>query len=85
MQEYLIGEYIKKMSVEDICNFAKKKGIEITNSEATILYSYAKRYYHELINGTPAPIIKELKTKLSPNTFKEAYKLYLEAKLKYLN
>ena len=84
MQEYLISEYIKKMDVEDIINFAKKKNIEIPYSDAMILYNYAKKYYKEFINSNPENIIKELKEKLSPNAFKEAYKLYLEAKIKYL-
>ena len=84
MQEYLISEYIKKLSIDDIYNFANKKGINISNSDALILYTYAKKYYRELINGD-LNIIKELKDKLSPNTFKEAYKLYLEYKIKYLN
>ena len=84
MQEYLIKEYIKKMSVDDIINFAKKKGLDLPYSDALILYSYAKKYYQEFINDNPTSIIKELKEKLSPNTFKEAYKIYLEAKIKYL-
>ena len=84
MQEYLISEYIKKMSIEDIINFAKKKNIELPYSDAMILYTYAKKYYKEFMNNNSESIIKELKEKLSPNTFKEAYKLYLEAKIKYL-
>ena len=84
MQEYLISEYIKKLSIDDIHNFANKKGFSITNSDALILYTYAKKYYQEFLNN-PEEIIKELKDKLSPNTFKEAYKLYLEYKIKYLN
>ena len=84
MQEYLISEYIKKMSIQDIINFGKKKNINIPYSDAMILYSYAKKYYTEFIKGNPEDLLKELKQKLSPNIFKEAYKLYLEAKIKYL-
>ena len=82
--EYLINEYIKKLEVNDIKEFAKKKNITISDTDAVILYTYAKKYYQEFINGNPVNIIKELKDKLSPNTFKEAYKLYLEYKIKYL-
>ena len=81
--EFLIDEYIKKMNIQDIINYANKKGINIPYSDAMIIYSY-KDYYQEFIKGNPKEIIKELKEKLSPNTFKEAYKLYLEAKIKYL-
>ena len=84
MKDYLISEYIKKLTIDDIKNYAKLKNIIITESDAIILYDYAKKYYQELINGDEI-IIKELKAKLSPNTFKEAYRLYLEYKIKYLS
>ena len=84
MKDYLIIEYVKKLTIDDVKNFAKLKNIEITESEAIILYNYAKKYYQELINGDDK-IIKELKEKLSPNTFREAYRLYLQYKIKYLN
>ena len=84
MQEYLINEYIKKMTIDDIKNFAKKNNIEITNNDASILYTYAKNYYQDFLSGKDNEIIKELKNKLEPNTFKEVYKLYLKYKIKYL-
>ena len=84
MYEYLISEYIKKMSIDDIIKFADNKNISIPYSDDMIIYTYAKKYYSEIIKGNDYNIIKELKEKLSPNTFKEAYKLYLEAKIKYL-
>ena len=84
MKDYLISEYIKKLTVDDIKNYAKLKNIMISESDAFILFDYAKKYYQELINGDEC-IIKELKEKLSPNTFKKAYRLYLEYKIKYLS
>ena len=84
MQNYLISEYIKKMSLNDIKNFAIKKNISINDTDAIILYTYAKNNYQDFLNGNDTKLIKELKEKLSPNCFKEAYKLYLEYKIKYL-
>ncbi len=84
MQEYLIGEYIKKMTVKDIIQYAQKNNVLIDECDATILLIYAKKYYKEFISGNPTEIIRELKNKLSVNTFKEAYKMYIEAKMKYL-
>ena len=84
MQEFIIGEYIKKMTVKDVLDYAQKRNILLDECDATILLIYAKKYYHEFISGNPKEIIKELKDKLSPDTFKGAYKLYLEAKIKYL-
>ncbi len=83
--EYLIKEYIKKLEVDDIKKFALKNNINISDTDAIILYTYAKKYYQEFINGDPTKIINELKEKLEPSTFKMAYKLYLEYKIKYLS
>lgn len=82
--QYLIREYIKKLTVDDIISFAILKNITITDKEAIILYSYAKNHYEDFLSGNDQVLIKELKEKLSPNTFKDVYKLYLEYKIKYL-
>ena len=85
MNEYLIKEYIKKLEIDDIKKFAKKKNISITDTDATILYTYAKNHYQEILDGNDKLVIKELRNKLNSNTFKEAYKIYLEYKIKYLS
>ena len=84
MYELIISEYIKKMNINDILSYAKKNGINLSECDAIILLSYAKKYYKDLLSGNDEKIIHELKDKLNPNTFKEAYKLYIEAKMKYL-
>ena len=84
MEKYIISEYIKKITVNDIKNFANKKNINLTNTDAIILYTYMKNHYQDFLNGNDEEIIKEIKNKITPNTFKEAYKLYLEYKIKYL-
>lgn len=85
MNDYLIKEYIKKLEIDDIKKFAKKKNISITDTDAIILYTYAKNHYQEILDGNDKLVIKELRNKLNSNTFKEAYKLYLEYKIKYLS
>lgn len=81
MNEYIISEYIKKLTTDDIINYGKKKNFNIPLSDAIILLSYAKKYYKDFLNNNEKDIIKELKNKLSSNTYKEAYKLYIEYKL----
>ena len=85
MYEYLIKEYLKKITIKDILNYAKKNNLEISNSDASILLIYAKKHYETLLNGDPTNIFKELKQKIKPETYKEVYKLYIEYKLKYLS
>ena len=85
MNEYIIGEYIKKLNLNDILDYAKKNNINISENDAVILLSYAKKYYKEFINGNPSNILKEIKSKINPTTYKEVYKLYIENKMKYLS
>ena len=85
MSEYIIGEYIKKLNVSDILDYAKTKNITISECDAIILLSYAKKYYKEFINGNDNDILKEIRNKININTYKEVYKLYIENKMKYLN
>ena len=82
--EYLISEYIKKLEINDIKKFAKEKNISINDTDVVILYNYAKKYYQDFLNGNDTNLIKEIKEKINPITFKEVYKLYLEYKIKYL-
>ena len=84
MYEYLIGEYIKKMNVDDILLYAKNNNLKLSYSDAIILHSYAKKYYKDFISGNPTNILKEIKEKIDPETYKQAYKLYIENKMKYL-
>ena len=85
MYDYIIGEYLKKMTIKDVLNYAKKNNITVSESDAVILLSYAKKYYKEFINGNPTNILKEIKSQINPETYKLAYKLYIEMKMKYLN
>ena len=84
MHEYIIGEYIKKISINDILDYIKKNNLNINENEAIILHSYAKKYYKDFINGNPTFILKEIKEKISNEAYKDAYKLYIENKMKYL-
>ena len=85
MYEFLINEYIKKMTINDIINYGLKENIKISDNDAYILLEYAKKHYKTFIHGDPTSLLKELKRKLEPNTYKEAYRLYIINKNKYLH
>ena len=73
---YLIKEYIKKITEEDIYNYAKKEGIELTNEELKIIYIYIKNYYEVLLNGDSTFIFEELKDKLRKEPYEKIIELY---------
>lgn len=85
MYEYLIGEYARKVSVNDIINFGLKNDITISLNDAEVLKHYLVNNYRELISDNPNNILKEIKKKIDSNTYDKAYQLYLIYRNKYLN
>ena len=84
MYDFLISEYIKKMNINDIINYGQKNNINISFNDANTLLEYAKKHYKTFIYDNPTFLLKELKKKLEPNTYKEAYRLYIINKNKYM-
>ena len=82
MYEFLIKEYVNKLTEEDIKKYAMGYNIDISDDECKILYLYAKNYWREFYKSEPKELINELKEKLRPNTFKVLYKFYKEIKSK---
>jgi len=80
MKEFLIQEYIKKLTNEDIKNFAKKEGISINDEETNIIYNYIKEYWRTLLHGNPKGILQELKLKLNEDSYTKIEKLYEQFK-----
>ena len=85
MYEYLIGEYIKKISVNDIINFGIKNNIQVSIEDAKVLQHYLVNNYKELISDNPNNTLKEIKRKIDPITYDKAYQLFIMYRNKYLN
>jgi len=75
MNRLLIYEYINRLRREDIVNFCNLKGINVSNSEIDIVYSYIKNDYKRFFNN-PDDILSEVKSKVSDNAYKIIIDLY---------
>ena len=84
MYEYLIGEYVKKISVMDIINFGIQNDILVSTDDAKIIQHYLVNNYKDLISDNPNNILKEIKRKIDPITYDKAYKLFFMYRNKYL-
>lgn len=84
MNIFIINEYIKRITKEDIKKFAIKNKIELTEKEIDIIYQYIKTRYKEFINGNSLKILEEIKKEVSPNTYNKIISLYNQYK-GYLN
>lgn len=78
MNHFLINNYIKKITKQDIYNFALNQNIILTNSELDTLYYYLKNKSKEFLSSTNNQIelLKEIKPQLNPLTFNKIEELY---------
>lgn len=80
MNIYLINEYVKRLTKDDIVNFAKSQGIILEINEVNTIYEYIKKYYKTFIYGNPRPILDDLKQKVKPMTYQKIETLYTQFK-----
>ena len=73
---YLIREYIKKITEDDIYNFALKEGITLLEHEKKVLYVYIKNYWQVFLNEDATFLFEELKDKLEEKTYDKIIELY---------
>lgn len=85
MYEYVIAQYIKNLTTTDIINFAKNKGIIVSDKDANLLLQVAKKDWELFYKGDPSLIIAKLKQELDPTTFEFGINLYYEMKEKITN
>lgn len=83
MQEFLIKNYISRLTLKDIDEFAKKHGIELNEQELKLIEQHIRKDWHTIIYGNPRPILDNLKTKLKNNEYQKIENLYIEFKNKY--
>lgn len=83
MIEKLIIQYIDRMTIGDIDDFAKKHGIVLANDELDLVYRHIKNDWRTIVYGNPKPILEELKNKVDNLTYQKIENLYVEFKNKY--
>ena len=81
--DYLIKEYIKKITEEDIYNYAKKEGIELLDEEVKTIYIYIKNYWKIVLKKDSTFIFEELKEKLRKEPYEKLVELYEKYKTQF--
>lgn len=85
MNEFLIKNYISKLTTKEINNFAKKHGIDLNNDELELIEKHIKNDWRTIIYGNPRPILDNIKQKLEQPKYQKIENLYIEFKYKYKN
>lgn len=84
MKEKLISEYVNRMTIDDVNNFALKNGIIIKDNEIKLIYDHIKTNWRTIVFGNPRGILDDLKSKLDNNSYQKIEALYVYFKNLYL-
>ena len=84
MKERLISEYINRMTLDDVNNFAIKNGIILKEDEVKLIYNHIKSNWRTIVFGNPRGILDDLKNKLDNTSYQKIETLYIYFKNRYL-
>lgn len=80
MYEILIKEYLKKLSLKDINDFANKNNMPLKNGEDKVIYDFIMKYWKEVYKGDAKLAFANLKGNVSDYTYNNILFLYNEFK-----
>ena len=78
MYEMIIKEYLNKLTIYDIDNFATKNNIILKYGENKIIYDFIKQRWKDIYNGNTLDAFNYLKKNISKETYDFIIKLYNE-------
>ena len=76
MYEMLIKNYINKITINDINNFANSNNISLLPGEDKILYNFINKFWKEAYKGDINKVFSILKNNVSESTYNAAVILY---------
>ena len=79
----LIENYVNKMNISDVNNFALSNNINLNNTELDIVYNTIKKNWYTLIYGDYTSIFNNIKDKFDTDTYKKIEELFFYFKNKY--
>mgnify|MGYP004452413327 CR=1 FL=1 len=79
----LIENYVNKMTISDVNNFALSNNINLNNTELDIVYNTIKKNWYTLIYGDYTSIFNNVKDKFDTDTYKKIEELFFYFKNKY--
>lgn len=82
MYEVLIKEYLKRLSLKDINDFANKNNMPLKNGEDKIIYDFIMKDWMEIYKGDANKVFNEIKKYISDNTYNNIIMLYNQFKNK---
>lgn len=85
MKEKLIGEYVNRLTLNDVSSFAVKNGVSLNEEELNLVYNYIINDWHTIAFGNPRGILDDLKSKINNESYQKIENLYVQFKNRYNN
>ncbi len=82
MYEAFIREYLKRLSLKDINDFANKNNMHLKQNEDKIIYDFIMKNWKEVYKGDAIKVLNSLKKDVSEDTFNNIMTLYEQFKNK---
>ena len=79
----LVGQYVNKLTINNINDFALKNNIKLNKKELNVLLEVAKKHYSELLEDNSKDVEDYLKDHLTNENYDKVVGLYYEYKEKY--
>lgn len=76
MREKMIQQYIDKMTIDNVYEFANKNGVSLETNEAKVIFHYVKNDWQTILYGNPNDILDKVKAEVSPNTYKKVVDIF---------
>ena len=80
MYEVLIKQYLKRLSLKDINDFANKNNMPLKQGEDKVIYDFIMNNWQEVYKGDAKKAFSKIKPMLSENTYNNITSLYNEFK-----
>ena len=83
MKDKLLKNYVNKLSINDINDFAVKNDIVLNKDELNTIYDIIKNDYDELLYGNSDNVFNKLKSNVSSDNYDKIINLFFLYKKKY--
>lgn len=79
----IISNFVNKLSIADVNNFALKNNINLNSNELDFTYNFIKNNYKNILDNPNNFDLTQYKTKFSDENFVKIEKLFNEYLFKY--
>ena len=74
MYKSLVGNYVKKMSIDKLREYVNKNYKGVSDNEIKVIYKYIKNYWQEIYDEDSS-VLNNLKNEVSDSTYRKIIEL----------